>query len=455
MILTTTILALTAAPTTLHAPIHGIDGWQGIQSITIPGRRARSMQLAKPIALDLKVGGFERSGVLDGMDGELSLQQHDGRFHGVLKSRTQGDWIIRGSIKTGRAVWTPMPLAASEGCNEIFAADDGGQANEHEGHDHQAVDMPVMDGDTGGSSDNGEVLDILVAYTSLARDNAGSTTDMEASIRFWVNGTNDILAGSLVPTRLRLVGTEHVNYNEQGVGFSTHLHAVTEPDDGQMDGIHARRDALGADLVALVVGEASNACGIGWRLQNQNASGNQADAQRTFNATLAFCVVADSCADNSHTLAHEIGHNLGCCHNQGDAGSCQGTARFPAPFGHRFTGDFGVWRSVMAYNDNFNTYTRAPRFSNPDVDWDGAPSGTNSANNADVLSLMRMDTARYRTAVTQASCDGDFDANRDVNVQDLLGLLANWGNAGVHDINNDARVDVADLFVLLGTFGPC
>ena len=454
MIITTTVLALTASSTTFHAPIRGIDGWQGIQSITIPGRRARSLQLAKPIALDLRVGGFQRASVLDGMDGQLSLQQHDGRFHGVLKSHTQGDWIIRGSIKTGRATWTPMPLAAYEGCNEVFAAEDGG-TNEHAGHDHQDLDMPVMDGDAGGGSDNGAVLDILVAYTSLARDNAGSTADMEASIRFWVNDTNDILAGSNVPTRLRLVGTEHVNYNEAGIDFTSHLNAVTEPDDGQMDGIHARRDAVGADLVALIVGEAIDACGIGWRLQNQNASGGQADAQRTFNATLAFCVVADSCADNGHTLAHEVGHNLGCCHHQGDAGGCQGSARFPAPFGYRFNGDFGVWRSVMAYNDAFGTFTRAPRFSNPDIDWDGAPSGTDSANNAQVLSIMRLDTARYRNAITKASCEGDFDANRNVDVQDLLGLLANWGNAGVHDINSDARVDVADLFVLLGRFGPC
>jgi hypothetical protein len=43
-----------------------------------------------------------------------------------------------------------------------------------------------------------------------------------------------------------------------------------------------------------------------------------------------------------------------------------------------------------------------------------------------------------------------------VDVQDLLQVLAAWGNlGGPEDINGDGIVDVQDLLMLLAAWGPC
>jgi hypothetical protein len=49
----------------------------------------------------------------------------------------------------------------------------------------------------------------------------------------------------------------------------------------------------------------------------------------------------------------------------------------------------------------------------------------------------------------------DFDNNGEVNIADLLQLIAAWGNStGVEDLDNDGDVDVADLLILIGDWGP-
>ncbi|MCP4759994.1 MAG: hypothetical protein GY894_01930 [Planctomycetes bacterium] len=94
-ITTAAVLALASTNPTLHNSIKGLDSWNGIQSISLPGSQSKSIRLAKPVVLNLSVGGFKRTEALDGMDGEFRLQQHDGRFHGALKSLRHGDWIRR------------------------------------------------------------------------------------------------------------------------------------------------------------------------------------------------------------------------------------------------------------------------------------------------------------------------------------------------------------------------
>lgn len=457
------LAALTSVPsTTLNASIQGVDGWQGVRALTIPGPSARSIRLVRPVTLDLTMGGHADVEVLDGADGRLSLQRTHGRLHGVLRSNVHGDWVIRGDGITGQAQWTPIDPSDHAGCTEaVYApADNGGESHSHE--PAAESDSPPVDADAPGIGDRGRVIDILVAYTGKAKSNAGSTRDMKAAIQFWVNETNAALEGSLVPTRLRLVGVHEVSYAEAGQGFGTHLDNLTDRGDGEMDEIHQVRDDTGADLVVLIVGELTNACGIGWRLQNQHSSGPSADAQRQFNATHAFCVVSDLCADSTYTFAHEVGHNLGCCHNAQNAGSCQPSNRFPTPFGHRFTGDFDQWRTIMSYDDASRSFRRIPLFSNPAVDWDGEPTGSSSANNAATLTTSRLDAARYRDAKTAATCLGDTDNDERISVVDLLNVLRDWnpsaptsGPVRRTDLNGDVSVDTADLIVLLQEFGPC
>ena len=66
---------------------------------------------------------------------------------------------------------------------------------------------------------------------------------------------------------------------------------------------------------------------------------------------------------------------------------------------------------------------------------------------------IRVDNVRLELT---APCAGDLDGNGAIDVDDLLGLLAAWGNTdGPEDLDENGIVDVDDLLLLLGAWGPC
>lgn len=61
-------------------------------------------------------------------------------------------------------------------------------------------------------------------------------------------------------------------------------------------------------------------------------------------------------------------------------------------------------------------------------------------------------------AVFTATCPADISDDGNVDVTDLLDLLASWGTCGAPcpaDTNNDGDVNVTDLLDLLAEWGPC
>lgn len=53
-------------------------------------------------------------------------------------------------------------------------------------------------------------------------------------------------------------------------------------------------------------------------------------------------------------------------------------------------------------------------------------------------------------------CEGDIDGNLDVNVNDLLSVIGDWGsNNSPADVDGSGTVDVADLLIVIGAWGPC
>ena len=55
------------------------------------------------------------------------------------------------------------------------------------------------------------------------------------------------------------------------------------------------------------------------------------------------------------------------------------------------------------------------------------------------------------------SCASDFDCNGDVNVLDLLEIIAVWEAVGdiPQDLDGNGVVNVADLLILIAAWGPC
>jgi hypothetical protein len=202
--------------------------------------------------------------------------------------------------------------------------------------------------------DDGRVLDILVMWTPLAQSQSGGAVAIRAISEASVAITNHVYATSLVNVRMRAVGYSITEaYNRDATQFV--IHDLTNTSDGRLDSVHALRDSLGADVVALITGENLEYCGIAWIVGT-----NTPDR--------GFSVTVWNCALGNLTFTHEIGHNQGCCHAPGDGGGCGSGGVFQYSVGRRFTGESGTaWRTVMAYAPG----VRLPRFTSPTVIHDG------------------------------------------------------------------------------------
>lgn len=233
--------------------------------------------------------------------------------------------------------------------------------------------------------DDGTTFDVLVVYTPAARAAAGGTdAAIQARINLGISETNTAYANSGIIPRLRLVGAEPIDYTESG-SLTTDLGAITNTADGLMDSVHARRDALGADLVKLVVGNtAGGACGVAWLMQSLSSGF----------ATHAFSVTAYPCISPNYTFGHELGHNMGSAHAPEDGGS--------APlysYSYGYKNPSNLFRTVMAYNCPVNC-TRVLHFSNPSVSYSGQPTGTVAQhNNAASINAARNTIANWRQAL--------------------------------------------------------
>jgi hypothetical protein len=53
-------------------------------------------------------------------------------------------------------------------------------------------------------------------------------------------------------------------------------------------------------------------------------------------------------------------------------------------------------------------------------------------------------------------CIADANGDGNVNVNDLLILIGNWGQSdSPADVNNDGIVNVSDILLMIDAWGPC
>ncbi len=215
------------------------------------------------------------------------------------------------------------------------------------------------------------VWDILIPYTNIARAAMGGTNAAIAQCQLAVEVANDCYVNSLIPARLRLVHCYEVNYNEAG-DMDDWLDWVT--DSEAVEGV---RDTYHADFVCMLV---SGGSGLGW------VSPDEAKA---------YSVAKYDRAVNTWTLAHEVGHNQGCDHNREDSSD---DGFYTYSYGWYFDGDSDTqWGTVMSYIGD-----RIDHFSNPNVMYDGQPTGvtigqTNESHNAHTINNRRTTCENFRT----------------------------------------------------------
>jgi hypothetical protein len=294
----------------------------------------------------------------------------------------------------------------------------------------EAPPIPVSIGpDRSGSlspspqADDGSLIDVLVVYTSaFANHFSNIPANIMANIQLGIDETNQSYVNSGVVQRVRLVHAAQVNYTETGAP-NTDLTRLQNPSDGYLDEVHPMRDTFGADVVSLWVENlGSNTCGIGYLMSTVSHSFE----------SYAFTVVARSCATGYYSFGHEMGHNMGAHHD-----------RYVAPengaysYAHGYVYTPARWRTIMAYNNQCSDLgyncTRIPYWSNPNVSYQGAPSGISenspdSANNRLTLNNTAYTVANFRASVNQNRPARDFNADgkTDILWQHSSGTVAIW-----------------------------
>lgn len=223
--------------------------------------------------------------------------------------------------------------------------------------------------------DSGDRIDVLVVYTTATKNFLGGDSQAQTLSQQAIDATNTSYLNSKIRQRVRMIHTQEYLYTETTSG-STDLSNLRSN-----AGIQTLRDTHKADLVAMI-GEIQGACGVGYLMGSNQTSGNPNNA---------FTVTARSCAVGNLSFAHELGHNMGSQHNPENGSG----PTYPYGFGHYVNGSY---RTVMSYVDPCpNGCTRRPYFSNPEVVFNGFPTGIDNArDNARSINNTADPIANYR-----------------------------------------------------------
>jgi hypothetical protein len=253
------------------------------------------------------------------------------------------------------------------------------------------------------AGDDGSIVDILVVYTSSAREAAGGTAAMQALIDLAVTETNAGYANSNVTQRMRLAHTAELAYSAADFESGDVIYHLHDKSDGYIDEVHTLRDLYRADLVALLV------------LTFADPVGGKAFLMQTVTPgfeSWAFSILKQKYAAGYYAFPHETGHNMGCMHDRANS-------EYPGAFSYSYgyQAPDRAFHTVMAY-DCPGHCRRINHWSNPNVSYGSQPTGVsstepNSADNRLTLENTAHTVANFRTSLVPPTLSSPTDgANR-------------------------------------------
>lgn len=272
-------------------------------------------------------------------------------------------------------------------------------------------------------------IDVMLVYDTTATTWVNNNGGKDAFSLDAVNRMNQAAQNSNIDITFRHVHSVSVNYTHQD--FNSDLDAITNG-TGAFSNIDTLRDNYGADLVALMIdtGSPYGTTGLGWILGSYNGSPGYA---YTTSAIRSVAI--------SHTLTHEVGHNMGAHHSKFQTSGPGPNTYINAPYsaGWYFTGTNSVqYHTIMAYSSDGhgNYYSSAPLFSSPLLNYQGTTAG--DAQDGDNSRLIR-DTmnvvAGYRDAEGSLSVTIEPQNAQTDGAQWRRVGTTTWHNSGYAESN--------------------
>lgn len=333
-----------------------------VSAITVPLFDGRSVRLDKTSALPDESGTFIWKGTYDDADGNVGSAIIVSRGKAVVGNITTPQGKMFQIRYLGEEVHSLREIDQSQFPDEIEAYVPGMRALQDL--------IPEAPQDT-CTTDPPGVIDMLIVYDVAARNGAGGTDGIIATVYLALQETNQSYINSAVNHRVRIVHIAEVNYTEGG-NFSTYLTDL-QSTNGIIDQVQGLRNTYGADVVSMIV-ETGNACGIGYLM---NTLSNAFEPW-------AYSVTRRDCATGYYSFGHELGHNLTANHDPANAGAGSIYAYARGHFNTAPTFPATPWRTVMTYQTS-PASTRVPYWSNPNINYPvgGNPMGiVNARDNA-------------------------------------------------------------------------
>lgn len=312
--------------------------------------------------------GAQPASIRDANGGEIKVAYQTTRWRALLSQ--------------SQSALTPM-LAASNGAGNRSALrgtqrGQAGSSGNKKPASGNSVSSKKGSSKAGGSSGGGGTtqIDAVLFYTAAVAKAKGGDAGAKAFAASGVADVNDAFANSGIKVKVNLVAVQAYNYVESG-----DLGKDLSNFNGD-DAVKSARDDKKADLISLLVdGPDAGSAGIGALLQSE-----------TGNPGACCSVVVYKHVLTNHTLAHEMGHNLGSNHCWDQSGD----GVFAYSHGHRWTGTDGKnYRSIMSYAKDGDE--RTGQFSNPAMKHQGAATGDKTkADNARGFTATAVPASKYR-----------------------------------------------------------